>query len=355
MSIHQLFRADLSAISAYPVPDAAGYIKLDAMENPYRLPEPQRAELGQVLAQLELNRYPDPHGGGLKDALRHTFAIPAAAEVLLGNGSDEIITLATQALATPDAVVLAPEPSFVMYRLNALFARVRYVGVPLRGDFSLDLPATLAAIAEHRPALIFLSYPNNPTGPRFARAEVEAILDAAPGLVVVDEAYQSFAEDSFMGLAGSRAKLLVMRTLSKLGLAGIRLGYAAGHPDVIAQLDKLRPPYNVNVLTQAVARFALRHLDVFAAQAAEIRRERTRLAAALATLPGVTVYPSEANFLTVRVPDAPALYAWLKEQRILVKTLHGGHPLLEHCLRLTVGSPDENSALIAAIADHLHR
>jgi histidinol-phosphate aminotransferase len=246
-------------------------------------------------------------------------------------------------------VVLALEPSFVMYRINAQLSRMRYVGVPLNDDFSLNLDATLAAIAAHQPAVVFVSYPNNPTGPRFARQQVAAILDAAPGLVVVDEAYQAFAADTFMDLAGQHPQLIVMRTLSKIGLAGLRLGYAAGAPDVIAQLDKVRPPYNVNVLTQAAAKFALRHLDVFDAQAAELRAERSRLADALSAHPQCTVFPSEANFVTVRVPDAPALFAALKAAGILVKNLHGYHPLLQHCLRLTVGSPDENTAVLAAI------
>lgn len=222
--------------------------------------------------------------------------------------------------------------------------------MPLNDDFSLNLPALLAAIAEHQPAVLFLSYPNNPTGPRFARVDVLAALDAAPGLVVVDEAYQAFAADSLMDLAGSRDNLVVMRTLSKLGLAGIRLGYAAGPAAWIDELDKVRPPYNINVLTQAATRFALRHLDVFNEQAAQLRAERERLYAGLAALPGVAAYPSEANFVTARVPDAPALFAWLKKNGILIKNLHGSHPLLTQCLRFTVGSPDDNTAVLDALA-----
>lgn len=335
-------------MSAYHVADASGLIKLDAMENPFPLPAELQQALAAELASVAINRYPDPHGAGLKDQLKHAFAIPATADVILGNGSDELITLLAQAMPQ-DSCMLALEPSFVMYKLNAQFSRLRYAGVSLKPDFSLDLPATLAAIAEHQPSLLFVSYPNNPTGPRFARDEVLTLLDAAPGIVVVDEAYQAFAADSLMDLAGSHPRLVVLRTLSKLGLAGLRLGYAAGHPDAIAQLDKIRPPYNINVLTQAAARFALRHLEVFEQQAALLRDERTRLAAALAGLPALTVYPSEANFLTVRLPDAPALFAYLKAAGILVKSLHGGHPLLTHCLRLTIGSPEENTAMLAAI------
>lgn len=348
-SVRQLVRDEIAAISAYPVASADGYIKLDAMENPWPLPAELRQELARTLADVAVNRYPDPSGGTLKAQLKQAFSIPEQADVLLGNGSDELITLVAQALARPDAKLLALEPSFVMYKMNALFSGLDYVGVPLRSDFSLDLPATLAAIAEHQPAVVFVSYPNNPTGPRFARAEVEAICEAAPGLVVVDEAYQAFASDSFMNLAGLRDNLIVMRTLSKLGLAGIRLGYAAGPAAWISELDKVRPPYNINVLTQAAARFSLRHIEVFNRQAAELCEERGRLAAGLARHAAVEAFPSEANFITIRVPDAPALYQHFKASGILIKQLHGSHPLLERCLRLTVGAPQENDAMLAAL------
>lgn len=349
LTAKQLVRDEITAIGAYHVADAAGYIKLDAMENPWPLPVELQHELAAELAQVALNRYPDANGGGLKDELRAAFAIPAGADIVLGNGSDELITLITQALARPGAKLLALEPSFVMYKMNALFSGLQYVGVPLREDFTLDLPATLSAIEREQPAVVFVSYPNNPTGPRYARDEVLAICRAAPGLVVVDEAYQSFASDSFMDLAGELDNLLVMRTLSKLGLAGIRLGYAAACPAWIAELNKVRPPYNVNVLTLAAARYALRHLEVFNRQAAELRAERGRISAALAALPALTVFPSEANFVTVRAPDAVALYQHLKASGILIKQLHGSHPLLDNCLRLTVGSPDQNAALLSAI------
>ncbi|UTH76326.1 histidinol-phosphate transaminase [Chromobacterium sp. IIBBL 290-4] len=349
LTTEQLIRPEVAAIGAYHVADAQGFIKLDAMENPWPLPIDLQHELAGELAQVALNRYPDANGGGLKDDLRAAFAIPAAADIVLGNGSDELITLVTQALARPGAKLLALEPSFVMYKMNALFSGLQYVAVPLREDFTLDLSATLAAIEREQPAVVFVSYPNNPTGPRYARDEVMAICRAAPGLVVVDEAYQSFASDSFMDLSGELDNLLVMRTLSKLGLAGIRLGYAAASPAWIEQLNKVRPPYNVNVLTLAAAKFALKHLEVFNRQAAELRAERGRLFDALAAVPALTVFPSEANFLTVRAPDAPALYQHLKASGILIKQLHGSHPLLANCLRLTVGSPDENAALLSAI------
>jgi histidinol-phosphate aminotransferase len=268
--------------------------------------------------------------------------------LLLGNGSDEIIQILTTAVARPGATVLAPEPSFVMYRLNALFANLRYVGVPLRADFSLDEDAMLAAVAAERPALVWLAYPNNPTGNRFAPRAVERILAAAPGLVVVDEAYYAYADDSFLPRVLDFPNLVVVRTLSKIGMAGLRLGYAAAHPGWIAELDKVRPPYNVNALTQAAVPVFLQAADLLAAQARAIRGERARLAAALGTRPGVTVLATESNFVLARVPDADAWFAGLRDAGILVKNLHGWHPLLANCLRITVGTPAENDALLEA-------
>ncbi|NDV13578.1 histidinol-phosphate transaminase [Crenobacter caeni] len=346
-------RPEVAAMHAYHVADARGMIKLDAMENPFPLPPALQEELGSRLGRVAVNRYPDPSGGGLKVRLADAFGIPPAAQLLLGNGSDELITLVTQALARPGATMLALEPSFVMYRVNAELAGMRYVGVPLNADFSLNLDALLAAIEAHQPALVFIAYPNNPTGNRYARADVEAVLAAAPGLVVVDEAYQAFADDSLMDLAGEVDNLLVMRTLSKVGLAGIRLGYAAGAAAWVSEIDKVRPPYNVNVLTQEAAHFALDHLALFDEQAALLRAERARLFAGLAALPGVEVFASEANFVTCRVAGAGALFAALKARGILIKKLDGAHPLLENCLRFTVGAPEENDAVLSALQQEL--
>ncbi len=343
-------RPEIRALSAYHVPEAAGLIKLDAMENPFPWPEELRAAWLERLRDVPLNRYPDPAGRELVARLREAMAIPADQAVLLGNGSDELIQIIALAVAGEGRSVLAPAPSFVMYEMIARFAGLDFVGVPLRADFSLDLPAMRAAIARHRPAVIFLAYPNNPTGNHWARADVEAVLDAAPGLVVVDEAYEPFADDSFMADLGRWPHLLVMRTLSKFGLAGLRLGYLCGPADWLSEFDKLRLPYNINVLTQVTAAFALEHKAVFDAQAEAIRAERARLAAALAALPGITVHPSAANFLLLRVPAgrANALHAGLRAAGVLVKNLSGAGGLLADCLRVTVGTPAENDALLAA-------
>lgn len=348
-----LIRADVREMASYHVPSSAGLVKLDAMENPYRLPEALRAALATRLADALINRYPVPSYSGLKQAIVTRLGVPAGYDVLLGNGSDELITMLCVATARPGAVVLAPVPSFVMYEVSAKLAGSRFVGVPLAPDLSLDLPAMLAAITRHRPAIVFLAYPNNPTGNCFEAAQIEAILRAAPGLVVLDEAYQPFARDSWMPRLTAYPNMLVMRTLSKLGLAGLRLGYLSGDARWLAELDKVRPPYNIGVLNEVAAEFALEHLAVFDAQAADIRAERERLYAALQTVAGAHPIASHANFLLVRVADSAAVQRRMRERGVLVKDVGKMHPLLANCLRVTVGAPDENQAMLAALADAL--
>jgi histidinol-phosphate aminotransferase len=344
-----LVREEVLALTAYRVGEAAGMVKLDAMENPYALPQELRREIADLVAGAALNRYPSPQATELKARLRQTMAIPEAFDILLGNGSDELIQIMVQALARPGAVVLAPDPTFVMYRIYALVNRMRYVGVPLAPDFTLDCARLLAAIEEHQPALTFIAYPNNPTGNLYPEADVLRILQVAPGLVVLDEAYHAFAKKSFMGRLAEYPNLVVMRTLSKVGMAGLRLGYAAGSPAWIGEFDKVRPPYNVNVLTQLVAERLLAHADVLAEQAAAIRGERGRLKAELERVPGVTAFASDANFLLARVPDAGRVFAGMKERGVLVKNLDGSHPLLAQCLRITVGTAEENTQCLAAL------
>jgi histidinol-phosphate aminotransferase len=348
-----VIRDDVLKLQAYHVPSASGMVKLDAMENPYRLPEPLRAEVARAVAEAAINRYPDPAAPALKACLRETMRIPAGCEILLGNGSDEIITIVTQALARPEAVVMAPEPTFAMYRMNAQLARAKFVGVPLEADFTFNRRAFLERMSEHRPALVWLAYPNNPTGNAYVERDIEAIIRAAPGLVVVDEAYNIFAERTFMHRLSEFANLMVMRTVSKVGLAGIRLGYAAASLDWIHELDKVRPPYNVSVLTQVVAETVLAHMPVFTEQAATIKAERAAMIERLGRLPGVTTFPTEANFVLARVPDAPRIDTLLKRRKILVRNFHGSHPLLANCLRITVGTPGENALLLAALAEAL--
>ncbi|MGY0195628.1 histidinol-phosphate transaminase [Leptothrix sp. BB-4] len=346
-------REDVQAMHAYVVQPADGLVKLDAMENPHVLSPELQAELGRRLGAVAINRYPGQRIDTLKAALADHAGLPEGWSLMLGNGSDELISLLALACARPGATVLAPLPGFVMYPMSAQLLGLRFVGVPLTADFELDVDAMLAAIAEHRPALTWLAYPNNPTANLFDDADMARIVDAVAqqdGLVVVDEAYQPFAARSWLARAAGHDHVLVMRTLSKFGLAGIRLGYLCGPAALIAELDKVRPPYNVSVLNAEAALFALEHADVYAAQAAQIRAERQRLLAALASMPGVQrVWPSQANMILIRVADGAATFAALKSRGVLIKNVAGLHPLLANCLRLTVGTADENGRLIDAL------
>ncbi|MDO9192511.1 MAG: histidinol-phosphate transaminase, partial [Undibacterium sp.] len=321
--IANIIRPEVLALSAYHVPDSSGFVKLDAMENPYTLSSDLQRALAERLAQVALNRYPVPSYTGLKNAIRQQFGIPENYDVVLGNGSDELISMVSVACAKPGAKVLAPVPGFVMYAMSAHLAGMDFVGVPLCADLTLDKAAMLAAIAEHRPAITYLAYPNNPTGTLFEVADIEAILRAVgdTGIVIVDEAYQPFALTSFMPRLAEFDNLLVMRTVSKLGLAGIRLGYMSGSKALLDELEKVRPPYNINVLTEAAAEFMLQHVDILDDQAAQLREQRSALAAAMRQLPGVTVFPSAANFLLIRVPQAEQVFANLLKQKILVKNV----------------------------------
>ncbi len=365
--ISNTIRADVRKIASYQVADASGYIKLDAMENPYELPPALRAELGERLAAATLNRYPVPSYTSLKQRICQKLGVPAGYDVMLGNGSDEIISIIAMATSQQSggaaaqgapatqhggrSVMMAPVPAFVMFARSAQYAGMDFVGVPLKADFTLDLPAMLAAIEQHKPAVVFLAYPNNPTGNLFNADDMVAIIEALGenGIAVVDEAYEPFARTSFMGRLPQHPNLVVMRTLSKLGLAGIRLGYASAAPALLEQFDKVRPPYNVNILSQVAAEFALDHIEVLNDQAAQLNLARGQLSEALAALPGVQVFPSSANFLLVRVPDADTACANLVASKVLVKNMSKMHETLANCIRVTVSTPEENQAFLTSL------
>jgi len=351
--INKLIRPEILELKAYGVVDPGDLIKLDAMENPYPWPAAIKKQWLTMLESVEINRYPDPAARQLLVPLHTAMGIPKEQAVLLGNGSDEIIQMILFAMAKPGAKVLVPAPTFVMYDMIARFANMECISVALNADdFSLDMEAMKAAIAKHDPAVIFLAYPNNPTGNLFSRTDVEEILKTTNGLVVVDEAYHAFASRTMMGALDEHDNLVVMRTVSKLGLAGLRLGLLAGNAAWCQEFDKVRLPYNINSLTQASAEFILKEGEFLAQQTEEIKRQRQVLYEQLIALSGVKVWPSQANFILFRVNGKPAesIQNELKQAGILIKSMSQAHPLLKDCLRVTIGTPDENAAFIVALA-----
>ncbi|VWX58056.1 Histidinol-phosphate aminotransferase [Burkholderiales bacterium 8X] len=349
-------RADVQSMHAYAVQDSRGMIKLDAMENPFSLPPELQVELGRRLGAVALNRYPGPRGAELQRALAAHAHMPAGFSLMLGNGSDELISLLAMACDLPGAAIVAPEPGFVMYAMSAQLQGLRFVGVPLTANFELDEAAMLQAIAREKPAILFLAYPNNPTANLWDDAVIERLVEAQGeqgGLVVIDEAYQPFAGRSYIDRVERHGHVLLMRTLSKFGLAGVRLGYLMGPSALVEQIDKVRPPYNISVLNCECALFALAHSEVFEQQAVAIRAERARIFERLASLPKAKAWPSDANMILVRVPDAAGTFEALRAAGILVKNVSKMHPLLANCLRLTVGTADENDRLLAALETSL--
>jgi len=348
----RVVRADIQGLHAYAVQPSAGMVKVDTMENPHPLPPALQQALGERLGRVAIHRYPAERGDDLKAALAAHAGLPAGCSLMLGNGSDELITLLSMACALPGAVFMSPLPSFVMYGLSAALQGVRFEGVPLTADFDLDEAAMLAAIDQHKPAVLYLACPNNPTANLWDEAVIDHIVDAMAhhhGLVVIDEAYQPFAARDAMHRLGRQPHVLVMRTMSKFGLAGVRIGYLMGASPLIAEIDKLRPPFNISVLNAEAALFALEHADEYARQAMLIRDQRERLFRALQDLPGVHPWPSQANMVLARVPDAAATFAGMKARGVLVKNVSALHPLLANCLRITVGTPDEVTLTLAAL------
>lgn len=364
--VQRRIRPDVQAMHAYAIQDSAGMVKLDAMENPHRLPQALQEALGRRLGALALNRYPDGRVNDLRHALAAYAGMPEGCDLMLGNGSDELISLLAMACDVPAQadgarpVILAPTPGFVMYAMSAALQGLEFVGVPLTADFALDVPAMLEAIARHQPAIVYLAYPNNPTANLWDAADMARVVAAAAeagSIVAIDEAYQPFSSHTYLDVIRAQpaqhAHVLLMRTLSKFGLAGVRIGYMLGQRALIAQVDKVRPPYNISVLNCECALFALEHAEVFAAQAAELRDQRTRLLTALRAMPRVKAWDSDANMILVRVENAQKVFDGLKARGVLVKNVSKMHPLLAHCLRLTVGTDAENTQLLAALQESL--
>jgi histidinol-phosphate aminotransferase len=358
-------RSDVQSMHAYAIQDSKGMVKLDAMENPHALPAALQTQLGERLGRLAINRYPGARIEDLKAALRTYAQVPAGYGLMLGNGSDELISLLAMACDTPAPAgsgklsggkILAPLPGFVMYAMSAQLQGLQFIGVPLTADFELDAPAMLAAIEKEKPAITYIAYPNNPTANLWDEGAIKNIIKACAqygGMVVMDEAYQPFSSKSWIthihAAPEANANVLLMRTLSKFGLAGVRLGYMTGPAALINEVDKLRPPYNISVVNCECALFALEHQAVFAAQALEIRAQRAMLLEAIAKLPGALPIKSDANMFLVRLPDAAKAFDGLKQRGVLVKNVSGMHPVLANTLRISVGTPEENQKLLAAL------
>jgi len=340
-----MIRSDIKTLAAYRVQHATGLIKLDAMENPFPLPDTLQHILGEKLAAAPINRYPDADMSTLREKIAAYEGV-RPDQVLIGNGSDEIIQMLIMAIEPGSCA--APDPTFVMYEMISRWFKRPFTPVPLNDDFSLDADRFLQIASREKARLAFLACPNNPTGNLWPETTIRRIRDNFSGLLVIDEAYAPFAERKHTHLASSH--VVILKTFSKLGWAGLRLGYLIGDTALIEQLNKVRLPYNINRLTQTAADVLFDHFEVFEQQAAVIRAERERMATALADIEGIEVFPSQANFITLRVSDAETVFRHVLTRGILIKKLSGS-PLLHNCLRITIGTAEENTQLLQALKE----
>ncbi|MDH4184664.1 MAG: histidinol-phosphate transaminase [Nitrospinota bacterium] len=354
ISPDSLIRKSILASRAYSIDHTPSPVILDANEAPFTPPRKLLERMLVVMAGTPMNRYPDMTAAALRSAIAQKDGA-AMEEVLLGNGSDELIFYLIMAMMEPGDRILVPTPTFVMYEVIARHMNMIPVTAPLREDWSLDMELLMKLIRENAPKIIFLATPNNPTGHKYSLADIEMIADATPGAVVVDEAYIDFSEKGSYGLLYKRRpNVIIMRTLSKMGLAALRLGYILADRAIVENVDKVRLPYNINSMTQAAAGEALLHWSEFVPLFAAVRQEREKLYSALQQTPGVKAWPSEANFILMRVENnrAEPLFQSLLEHGVRVRWFKG-HPRAGDCFRVTVGDPRENTLFLAALREAL--
>ena len=348
--IEQWLRSDIKNIDAYHVHVSKDMIKLDAMESPFGVPEDLKVEFLKCIEQSEVNRYPEADPSPLKDTLRSLMDIPDEFGILLGNGSDELIQLLALACSKDD-LIMSFEPSFVMYELVSKYVNLEYFGVQLDSNFDINLSDALLIIEREKPKIIFIAYPNNPTGNCFDYDAIIEIIKSTNSMVILDEAYYAYSDKSFLSEISNFPNLLVLRTISKIGFAGLRLGLLIGDQETIAQLNKLRLPYNINALTQTSANFLLQDKQRIINNAQIIIEERARLAHELSLFSKFKVYPSQTNFILVHSEDAHSLHTALKENGILIKGFPKGSKLSDF-IRISVSEPVENNILIDAIRNY---
>ena len=346
-SIRSRISKNVRSISPYSVPRIECSVKLDGNESPYDLEGEEKLALSERLAELPINRYPDPEALGVRTSLSRTVGFPTDG-ILLGNGSDEIIQMIIEVFWGESGCVLVPSPTFSMYKITSLILGREVTEVALDENFDIDLEPTLEMISAEDPDIVFLATPNNPTGNSFSEQKILEILEASAGAVVLDEAYCDFSKKSYIPHIERYENLLVLRTMSKTGFAGARLGMLFARPQIVSEVNKARLPYNINSFSQRIMSFALENPEIVERKVGLILSERERLRDALERIEVIHVYPTDANFFLVRVPDAEFLFTELVRNDILVRRFEGGGRLAD-CLRITVGTSDENDRLIEAL------
>jgi histidinol-phosphate aminotransferase len=344
-ALRNAVRREVRGLAPYEAEPPGPAVRLDANESPFDIPESLKQEVLAGLRTLPWNRYPDPLATELRTVLAQQEGV-GPEQIVVGNGSDEIIRDLLAAFGGPGTRTVFPVPTFSMYRQLTLATGGAPVGVPLFADWSLDVAGMLRELSVPESRVAFIASPNNPTGNSFPSEAIETLLRDTDRLVIVDEAYRLFYGGSLRGQLGTYPNLAILNTFSKsMSLAGVRIGYLIAHPEVVDAVNRVRLPYNLDAVAQYIAVRAAARPDLWATQAEEVKSERERVARALAALPGLTVYPSQANFLLVRSAEAGRLKRELAAGGVAVRGF-GEAEGLNGCLRVTIGRPQENDRFL---------
>jgi histidinol-phosphate aminotransferase len=338
---------EIRELSAYSVPHIEAHIKLDGNESPFSLPAEVGEKVIRRISSVDVNRYPDPEARELRKLIAGINGFPPAG-ILLGNGSDELIGMLIAAFSGGTGRMLYPTPTFSMYGITGLALGMKLLEAELDENFDLDVDKITSLIEKKDPDLIFLASPNNPTGNAYSADRIREVIKLSKGVVVVDEAYSDFSGYTFLPLIKKHENLIILRTLSKVGFAGLRLGILYGRESLVHEINKVRYPYNINSLTQGAAEVILRNHEFVSENIQLIVRERERVFKALSGMNGVEAYPSDANFILFRVGDADAVFKALVERDVLIRNFNRPGRL-ENCMRVTIGTPDENDSFLDAL------
>jgi histidinol-phosphate aminotransferase len=340
-----LVRDTIKGLKAYHVENLGEGTKLHANENPYS-PSPELLnEIFSRLDILELNRYPDPDCKNLRKAISFKTSAPIE-QIIVGNGSDELIQYLMQVLCNEGDTIAFPDPTFAMYGITAQCLGLNPISLPLNDNWDFEAQPALEILAQHKARIVFISYPNNPTGNCFSEREIQKVIEQFKGIVVLDEAYQDFSGKTFLEQMKKHNNLVIFRSLSKIGLAGLRVGYGIFPVELVEQINKVRLPYNSNSVSQLVATELLNNFTVVQNQIRSILDERDRLMDELSKFSSIIAYPSNSNFILFQAcKGGENIFNSLKENGILLRNL-GSHPRLKDCLRITVGTKQENDQFL---------
>jgi len=343
--------SEILELSAYSVPDYKCSINLDGNESPYDLPADIKEKIQQRINTVFFNRYPDSQALGLRKQIADILGLPVEG-IVLGNGSDELIEMIIRAFAGGSGKVLMPHPTFSMYKLSTATLGFEAVEVELDDNFDIDIDLFKKQIKKDDPDVIFLANPNNPTGNCFSKNKILEILEFSKGAVVIDEAYCDFSGVSFLEYLKDYPNLIIIRTMSKVGFASLRLGILYASKNIVDIINKIRLPYNINSLSQAIAQTVLENYEFVKANIQSVKEEKNRVFERMKVIPGIEVFPTDANFILFKIDNADRIYAGLIEKDILIRNFNSPGRL-ENCMRVTIGTPGENDAFLKALTSVL--